>query len=137
MTSHSKFYLAGWFAISIVITRIWIWLLERSGIFFAVEPHIGSFRIHHITLGIILLAVAGYVALAGHLTKRGRKLDLALYGVSLGLVADEILLALKTQSGELQAYPGEYFSFINTIPAIIVLVIFIFLIFAGKKKDNK
>jgi len=135
MKASSKIYIAFWFVGSIIFSRLLIILLEDIDFLLRIEPHWGSFRIHHITLGIIFLIIAGYLALAGHLSRRGKKIDLALYGIGLGLIADEFLLATKTQSGEMQAYPGEYFSFANTIPALIVLAILLFLAYVGRKRN--
>ncbi len=78
-----------------------------------------GYHIHHFYFGIFLMAVAGWLAIAGN--KRLTKVKLAImYGVGLGLFMDEIGLLLSE---------GNYFSPLSYLLGIFLLGILINIIY--------
>lgn len=86
------------FILTIFLSRIVVYLLATTHTLQVVEPHVGMFRIHHITTGLIIIAIAGYCSLAFSLGVQGRRFLSAIYGFGLALVVDEIVAATMVQS---------------------------------------
>ncbi len=87
--------------------------------------HIGSniilfgYHIHHFYFGILLIAVAGWLAIVG--TKHFSQKQVAImYGVGLGLFLDEIGLLLTW---------GDYYSSLSYTISLFVLAMFLNIVF--------
>ena len=78
-----------------------------------------GYHIHHLTFGIILIALAGWFSIVGssHFTRR----DLALmYGIGLGLFMDEVGMLLSW---------GSYWSTTTYILSVLLAGIFLIIVF--------
>ncbi len=56
---------------------------------------VGGTHIHHLVWGIILLLIAGYVAVAIHPDSPWREIDAVVFGIGAGLTLDEFALWLN------------------------------------------
>ena len=86
------------FLISFILSRLWVVLLEAdssgSGMgnatFSAGKNLIlGGYHIHHITYGIILMAISAWLAI-NYWSSTVARISSILYGVGLGFIVDEI-----------------------------------------------
>ena len=129
------FIIAASFLSSVVLIRLAVWLAGSAESDFATAAkagalpdtqfYIGSniilfgYHIHHFYFGILLLCVAGWLAIVG-----SQQLSLThaavLYGTGLGLFLDEIGLLLTW---------GDYHSNLTYIWVLIVLGLFMNIIF--------
>jgi hypothetical protein len=110
---------------AVVVSRLWVYLLISTKTLDLFEPHVGSFRVHHITTGLLLIICVGYFAIVDPSTG-GLQTTLAiLFGIGAGLVTDELWLWLKIQSGDLGSNGKHYFSLVSYIPIVIIAVLLV------------
>ncbi len=84
------------FVISFLTARLWVILLEADR---TVSPEVtytvgrnlilGGYHVHHITYGIILLALSSWLAI-NYRSKSIARISSVLYGAGLGLIVDEL-----------------------------------------------
>lgn len=86
------------FLVSFILSRLWVVLLKAdtsgSGVGNATYSAgknliLGGYHIHHITYGIILMAIAAWLAI-NYWSSTVARISSILYGVGLGFIVDEI-----------------------------------------------
>lgn len=86
------------FLISLILSRLWVVLLKadstNSGVGNATISAgknlvLGGYHIHHITYGVILMAIAAWLAI-NYWSSAVARISSILYGVGLGFIVDEI-----------------------------------------------
>ncbi len=86
------------FLISLILSRLWVVLLKADSTNSAVGNAtfsagknlvLGGYHIHHITYGIILMAIAAWLAI-NYWSSAVARISSILYGVGLGFIVDEI-----------------------------------------------
>ena len=96
--SSTPFLISISFLVSFILSRLWVILLEadKSGTgvgnatFSAGKNLIlGGYHIHHITYGIVLMAIAAWLAI-NYWSSTVARISSVLYGIGLGFIVDEI-----------------------------------------------
>ncbi|MFW6176384.1 MAG: hypothetical protein ACOC40_01655 [Thermoplasmatota archaeon] len=86
------------FLISFILSRLWVILLEadKSGtttgnVTYSAGKNLilGGYHIHHIAYGIILVAIAAWLAI-NYWSNSVARISSILYGIGLGFIVDEI-----------------------------------------------
>ena len=85
------------FLISFIASRLWVVLLEANrsssmgNATYSAGKNLvlGGYHIHHITYGIILMAVAAWLAI-NYWSSTVARISSILYGIGLGFIVDEI-----------------------------------------------
>ena len=85
------------FTLSLLVARSWVILtgayklqtLGKNPIMIGPVLVIGGFHIHHITYGVLLLAIAGLMAIY-YKDKKFMNISAIFYGAGLGLIIDEL-----------------------------------------------
>lgn len=95
--------------------------LPEKGFYIGSNIILFGYHIHHFYFGILLIAIAGWLAIAGsnYLSKKHTAI---IYGVGLGLLLDEIGLLLTW---------GDYYSSLTYVLSLIILGIFFNILFFG------
>lgn len=97
-------------------------LIARALVYF--DPHLflktGGTHIHHLTYGIILLAITGFMALTIH-APRWQGWIAALYGVGLALAFDEFGMWLRLSDNY---YIRQSYDAIIAIGAFLIFVVY-------------
>ncbi len=113
-----SFIVLFFFLLTFIISRTYIYLNTANIIpdSFFLNRNIRGVHVHHLAFGIIILTVAGYLALNFH-GQRVRHYIAALYGIGLGLAYDEfgMWLHLKDDYWIRQSY--------DAVAIIMVLLI--------------
>lgn len=93
-----SFIVLFFFLLTFIISRSYIYLNTIDVIpdYFFLNRNIRGVHVHHLAFGIIILTIAGYLALTVH-SQRYRHYISALYGVGLGLAYDEFGMWLHLQ----------------------------------------
>lgn len=118
------------FLISFAVSRIWVLAFRSVGggkgkeeVIFSIGRNIilGGYHVHHIAVGVFLLAIAGWAALHW----RGRhiaRISAVMYGVGLGFIVDELGFII----GNIQPYRGdeEVFYLAVAIGAFLMSVVY-------------
>jgi hypothetical protein len=93
----------------------------------SLELWIGNYHIHHFFIGILLLAISGWIGLVGN-QKKYKYTSSALYGGGLGLLIDEIGLLITW---------GNYWAKQSYVFGVIVIVIFLSIILYEHIQERK
>jgi len=111
------------FLASFITARLWVIYLGATG---AVAPEVsysvgknlvmGGYHIHHITYGIVLLAVSAWLAI-NYWSKTMARISSILYGLGLGLIVDELGFII----GGIRPYQGDTEVFYVAIGVIATL----------------
>ncbi len=79
------------FLATFVAARVLVYAMA-SGWFPNIHMSVGDTHVHHLTLGILILAGVGATLLLVHLPARGHRFVSVLYGVGLALTFDEFAM---------------------------------------------
>ncbi len=111
------------FLASFITARLWVIYLGAAG---AVTPEVtytvgrnlvmGGYHIHHITYGIILLAVSAWLSI-NYWSKTIARISSIMYGLGLGLIVDELGFII----GGIRPYQGDTEVFYVAIAIIAAL----------------
>lgn len=116
------------FILSIIISRLTVFVLVKTNKLKQVRPHLRSFEVHHLTTGTIILIIAGYLSLT-NLFGMSKTLLAILYGFGLGLVVDELWAGSVVLSKHWYDEGKEYYKpltyFVITIVAILLLLLIV------------
>ncbi len=92
----------------------------------SLELWVGNYHIHHFFIGILLLAISGWIGLVGNQNKY-KYTSAIVYGGGLGLLIDEIGLLLTW---------GNYWAKQSYVFGVIVIVIFLGIILYEHIKER-
>lgn len=111
------------FLISFVAARLWVIFLKADR---GVSPEVtytvgrnlilGGYHVHHITYGIVLLAVSSWLAI-NYWSKSIARISSILYGTGLGLIVDELGFII----GGIEPYRGDREVFFIAVAVIAIL----------------
>jgi len=107
----------------VLIAFLPTFLIARAIVYLAPQIFLNAHgtHIHHFTYGIILLAVAGYLALT--LDRRRWQRPIAvLYGIGLALAFDEFGMWLRLQDNY---WVRQSFDAIGAITALLILLVYV------------
>ena len=107
------------FLLTFVISRIVVYLIDAH-IFPDLYVFIGETHVHHLNLGIFLLAIGGYLAIVAPHHKH-MNLFAIMFGIGLGLTFDEFALWLFLQDNY---YARISYEAIITISLILINIIY-------------
>ena len=107
------------FLITFVISRAVIWLID-AGKFPDLYIYIGETHVHHLNLGVFLLAITGYLSIATKKVKYPNLLAI-IFGIGLGLTFDEFALWLFLEDNY---YARISYEAIITITLILLNIVF-------------
>ena len=93
----------------------------------SLELWVGNYHIHHFFIGMLLLAISGWIGLVGN-QKKYKYTSAIVYGGGLGLLIDEIGLLLTW---------GNYWAKQSYVFGVIVIVIFLGIILYEHMKERK
>lgn len=118
------------FLIAFVSVRTYVWLFsipEATHL----QTNIFGYRIHHYWWGIVLLSIAGWLAI----THKGKNVDRTaaiLYGLGLGLIMDEAGLLLTEHSNY---YSLSTYSLVLSIILLLLSIVFFPLFWTAVKRE--
>lgn len=115
------------FLLSIFLSRLTVFILAKTNTLRKVRPHLKSFEIHHLTTGLIILIIAGYLSIT-NLMSVSKSLLAILYGFGLGLVVDELWTGSVILSRHWYDEGSEYYKVPTYIIIAIVAILLILLI---------
>jgi hypothetical protein len=106
----------------ILIAFLPTFLIARAIVYLAPQIFLNAqgTHIHHFTYGIILLAVAGYLALT--LDRRWQRPIAVLYGIGLALAFDEFGMWLRLQDSY---WVRQSYDAIGVITALLILLVYV------------
>ena len=107
------------FLFTFIIVRVYV-VLGTVGIIEDPYLYIRGYHIHHLNYGIVILAIAGFLALVFQNTKNRLKIGV-LYGIGLGLTFDEFGMWLKLEN--------DYWVRISYDAIIIISLIFASIVY--------
>jgi hypothetical protein len=85
------------FVLTIIVSRLVIQLLNKTNTLRKVRPHYKSLEVHHITTGIIILLIVGYISIT-NLFYISTLFLAVFYGIGAGLIIDELWPSVIVQS---------------------------------------
>ena len=109
--------------VSFLSTFIFVRIYVTLGIFGIIEDpnlYIKGYHVHHLNYGIVIMAIAGFLALVYQNTKNRLKIGI-LYGIGLGLTFDEIGLWFKLEN--------DYWARMSYDAIIIITLIFVSFVY--------
>lgn len=109
--------------VSFLSTFIFVRIYVILGIFGIIEDpnlYIKGYHVHHLNYGIVIMAIAGFLALVYQNTKNRLKIGI-LYGIGLGLTFDEIGLWFKLEN--------DYWTRMSYDAIIIITLIFVSFVY--------
>ncbi len=125
----TPFLIAVSFLASFITARLWVIYLGATG---TVTPEVtytvgrnlvlGGYHIHHITYGIVLLAISAWLAI-NYWSKTMARISSILYGLGLGLIVDELGFII----GGIRPYQGDtevFYVVVGVIAALASIVYF-------------
>ncbi len=113
------------FLLSFFIARMIVYLFPKLNLF------IFKYHIHHFYYGIALLVISNWVALVSD-DRVLKRISAALFGVGLGLIADEIGIIITCGTAGIGCNPLQlYWSRISYDIVIYIVLIFLNIIFLG------
>lgn len=113
------------FLISFTLSRAIVVLSGESKP--SLELWIGNYHIHHFFIGILLLAISGWMGLIG-IQSKYKYTSAILYGAGLGLLIDEIGLLITW---------GNYWAKQSYVFGVMVIVIFLSIILYEHIRERK
>jgi len=113
--NEATFWVLIAFLPTIVIARAFVYLAPQLFL----NTH--GTHIHHLTYGIILLAVTGYLALTLN-RQRWQRLIAVLYGIGLALAFDEFGMWLRLQDNY---WVRQSYDAIGFITALLILLVYV------------
>jgi hypothetical protein len=122
ITTHHRaksFIILVSFLITFVVSRAVIWLID-AGKFPDLYVYIGETHVHHLNLGIFLLAATGYLSIAIRNVKYPNLMAI-IFGIGLGLTFDEFALWLFLSNNY---YARISYEAIITITLVLLNAIF-------------
>ncbi|MBI4037161.1 hypothetical protein HY385_01940 [Candidatus Daviesbacteria bacterium] len=114
------------FLASIFISRSIIFILDKTNRLKQVRPHLKSFEVHHLTSGLIILIIAGYLSITNQFVISKTALSI-LYGFGLGLVIDELWVSSVILNKHWHAEGIEYYKLPTYLIIIMVVILLIVL----------
>ncbi|MEF8874487.1 MAG: hypothetical protein V5A88_07455 [Candidatus Thermoplasmatota archaeon] len=127
------------FLISFLAARFWVTYLSADG---GVSPEVsytvgrnlilGGYHVHHITYGIIFLAISSWLAI-NYWSKSIARISSILYGAGLGLIVDEVGFIV----GGIEPYRGdrEVFYIVVAVIAILATIVYFPSFYRAIKRD--
>ncbi|MCK5475633.1 MAG: hypothetical protein KAI71_03575 [Candidatus Pacebacteria bacterium] len=107
------------FLSTFIFVRIYV-ILGMFGIIEDPNLYIKGYHVHHLNYGIVIMAIAGFLALVYQNTKNRLKIGV-LYGIGLGLTFDEIGLWFKLEN--------DYWARMSYDAIIIITLIFVSFVY--------
>lgn len=107
------------FLSTFIFVRIYV-ILGMFGIIEDPNLYIRGYHVHHLNYGIVIMAIAGFLALVYQNTKNRLKIGV-LYGIGLGLTFDEIGLWFKLEN--------DYWARMSYDAIIIITLIFVSFVY--------
>ncbi|MFW5945594.1 MAG: hypothetical protein ACOCTN_01810 [Candidatus Natronoplasma sp.] len=130
------------FLASFLTARLWVIYLGASGavnseVSYSVGRNLvmGGYHIHHITYGIVFLAVSAWLAI-NYWSKTMARISSILYGLGLGLIVDELGFII----GGMRPYQGDtevFYVAMGVIATLASIVYFPAFYRAIKRDINK
>ena len=129
------------FLISFLTARLWVIYFQAAD---RVSPEVtytvgrnlvlGGYHIHHITYGIILLALSAWLAIH-YWSKTIARISSILYGLGLGLIVDELGFII----GGIRPYQGdtEVFYVAISVIALLASIVYFPAFYRAIKRDWK
>jgi len=127
------------FLITFLGARLWVILLSADAgpspeVTYAVGRNLilGGYHVHHITYGIILLALAAWLAI-NYWSKTIARISSILYGAGLGLIVDEVGFII----GGIEPYRGDREVFLIAVGVIALLASIVYFpsFYRAMKRD--
>jgi len=107
------------FLLTFIFVRIYV-ILGTIGIIDDPYLYIKGYHIHHLNYGIVILAIAGLLALVFQNAKNRIKIG-ALYGIGLGLTFDEFGMWFKLEN--------NYWTRLSYDAVIIISLVFVNIVY--------
>lgn len=93
-TKEIPFIIFFWFLLSFLIARGWTWMMDVH-IIPTFYLYLNGIHIHHLSYGILSLALTGFIALGfPNFTKKHRHGLAIVYAIGLGVASDEFAMWL-------------------------------------------
>ena len=107
------------FLLTFITVRTYV-LLDVFGIVEDPYLYIKGYHVHHLNYGIVIMAIAGFLALIYQNTKNRLKIGV-LYGIGMGLTFDEIGMWFKLEN--------DYWTRMSYDAIIIIAMIFASIVY--------
>lgn len=122
------------FVSTILFLRLFVYIFGiKTGVLWGIRNIIGDYYPHHIIYGIIMLAIAGYIALTFSLNNRKRKYVLILFGVGLAFIIDELLVTMYVTGKYSKDFAAMYYDASTYIPILVVAILLLIIMLLRKR----
>jgi hypothetical protein len=115
---NSKLIITFTFLLSILLSRLTVLLLGKTNTLKTFRPHLRSFEVHHITTGIIILVITGYLAITNTFSLSKTLLSV-FYGLGLGIFVDELWTSSVVLSNHWSKEGIEYYK----LPTYLIMIV--------------
>lgn len=126
-TDYSIYLLTVAFLVTIIVSRITVWLIEMSYLPQTLYLVVADIHIHHYTYGLFLVSIVGVYAVTQTYNLAIKQALAIFFGAGLGLIVDEFALWV--------AWHENYWGLLSKVAIVFTMLILIVLSWVKLKKS--